>query len=119
MYNEPKNIGLPSIQKGRLDEIIENTDVFKMKQDLYRFAVAISIKEGIIGDKEKRDQQTMFDIGGIDPEPRIFYHIVKKKFTNEDEGVYRTIERLAASGIDFIYDNYSRSMDFSFCDYLE
>jgi len=99
MESEPTTIGLSDSAHRKLQRLKED-GYFGEMLDAYRFAVAVALSHGVIAERGKR--KTIFNIGTLDPDKAI-YHAVSALIKEENEPVYRTVERLAEWGVIELY----------------
>ena len=94
--NEPTTVGLS--QKAKI--ILERLKVdgyFNEMLDAYKFAVAYALVSNAIA-QPLSNTTTIFNVGSLDRD-QLLHDSVKALRDNQDEPVYKTIERLAEWGI--------------------
>lgn len=118
-FKEPLKIGMPKTHNNNLDTILEDKEcIFSEKKEIYKLAISIAIKQNKIGAKNPKDMWLSFTVEQIDPAPKYFYNIVKASYPNEEEAVYKTVQRLATAGIEILYDDYLKNNYISLSRYL-
>ena len=118
-FKEPLKIGMPITHNTKLDNILEDKEcIFSEKKEIYKLAISIAIKQNKIGAKNLKDLWLSFSVEQIDPAPKYFYNIVRASYPNEQEAVYKTVQRLATAGIEILYDDYEKNNYISLSLYL-
>jgi len=96
MIQEPTTIGLSPEQHANLRSL-ESAGVFHRLIDAYRFAAGLGMAHGGF-DKSNQSRSTIFNVGTVDPD-RTLYEAVLAIRENENEPVYRSLERYAEWGV--------------------
>lgn len=112
--SEPLRIGLTKQANGYLDEML---DFLKsqpggqelIKFDLYRLAVALGIKKGLVPEPLSDKSDSTFRVTELDPDKALYYAVDAANLQESDEAIYHIIERLADQGIRQFYDAYQKN----------
>ncbi|MCB9980244.1 MAG: hypothetical protein H6863_03790 [Rhodospirillales bacterium] len=108
---EPTTVGLTNATKQSLDRL-KNEGYFNEMLDAYKFAVAYALACNAIS-PPLSNTTTIFNVGTLDKD-RMLYDAVEALRPEEDEPVYKTVERLAEWGIkEMMADAERGSIDFS------
>lgn len=108
---EPTTVGLTNATKQSLDRL-KNEGYFYEMLDAYKFAVAYALACNAIS-PPLSNTTTIFNVGTLDKD-RMLYNAVETLRHEDDEPVYKTVERLAEWGIkEMISDAERGSIDFS------
>jgi hypothetical protein len=100
-------VGLTETRHRMLQKLKED-GVFGEMVDGYRFAIALALAHGGIGDATGAGKrETMFNLGTLDPDQTLYVAISALRDTT-DEPVYRTAERLAEWGIEELHKRSER-----------
>ncbi len=115
---EPQRIGLTKEANAYLDEMLdslnsetESTAEKLIKFDLYRLAVAIAVKNGEKPKLLTETTDSSFRVTELDPDKALFISVEASSLYDENEPIYRGIERLADEGIREFYKAYQKNMD--------
>lgn len=110
-FNEPKTIGLTAGTKEKLKRL-KDDGYFHEMQDGYKFAVGLALFSNAI-ELNMSNSGTMYGTGDLDQNNDI-YETVKALRSNNDEPVYKTVERLAEWGVKELYEQAQNGeIDFS------
>jgi hypothetical protein len=108
---EPTTVGLTNSTKQSLDRL-KNEGYFYEMLDAYKFAVGYALACNAIS-PPLSNTTTIFNVGTLDKD-RMLYNAVEALRVEEEEPVYKTVERLAEWGIkEMIADAERGSIDFS------
>ena len=108
---EPTTVGLTNATKQSLDRL-KNEGYFNEMLDAYKFAVSYALACNAIS-PPLSNTTTIFNVGTLDKD-RMLYNAVEALRSEQDEPVYKTVERLAEWGIkEMIADAERGSIDFS------
>lgn len=100
--SEIVNIGLSESGNAKLDDLKER-GLFAEKMDAYRFAVALALAQGAIGDEISK-RMTFLHVGSLDPDQRLKIAVeALLPSLLEASTPYRVIERLADWGVNELY----------------
>ncbi|MFT5759389.1 MAG: hypothetical protein ACI9LM_004151 [Alteromonadaceae bacterium] len=125
--NEPNRIGLTPIVAKQLDDLLselnpnidsKNESVKLIKFDIYRLAVALSIKGKInplvLSDKSN----AVFRVNELDPDKTLFTVIECLGVCPNEISVYSYIEQLAEHGIKEFYEQYQSRGELPLAEYF-
>jgi len=112
--NEPADIGLTDEGKDKL-KILDEENYFKLMVDGYRFSIAIAIAHRQISSTSGFG--TIFHTKTVDPDDTIYWSI-KALYPELTEPIYKTAERLAEWGVNYLYGKYIED-DLSIIDIME
>ena len=93
---EPTTVGLTHHGHERLQQL-KAAGYFADMADAYRFAIALGLAHGSMGDPATRE--TIFNVGTLDPD-RSIHHAISALMPCEGEAIYKLAERLAEWGVD-------------------
>lgn len=100
---EPTTIGLSEQAHAMLKRLAEDkkNGYFAEMADAYRFGVALALAYGVIPDEILGQRTTIFNVGTLDPDKRIYTTIrsLLPASVIGDTPVYRWAERLAEWGV--------------------
>ncbi|VUX55003.1 protein of unknown function [uncultured Woeseiaceae bacterium] len=96
-YQEPPQVGLSSAAHAKLSRL-KDEGHFNEMSDAYRCSVALALAHGAIAGKDTKSNKTTFSVSTLDRD-RTLFAITKALRLDEDEAVYRTVERLAEWGV--------------------
>jgi len=114
---EPQRIGLSKEANSYLDEMLDaiNSEVDSsneklIKFDLYRLAVAIGVKKNKRPPAIKDNTESSFRVGELDPDRALYIAVEAADLHEQEEPIYRIVERLAEQGIRDFYKAYRDNM---------
>jgi hypothetical protein len=127
--NEPNRIGLTPLTAQQLDEILAelnpnpNLDSKKesiklIKFDIYRFAVALGIKENKSPPGLNDKSNTAFRVSELDPDRTLFTVVNCLGVCPNETTVYGYIEQLAEQGIKNFYEHLQQRGELPLTEYL-
>jgi hypothetical protein len=108
---EPQRIGLTKEANDYLDEILDslNSEVEEkglIKFDLYRLAVALGVKNGNKPSPLSSNTDNAFRVSELDIDKALFFAVEAANLQDNEEPIYRVVERLAEQGIRDFYKAY-------------
>ena len=112
--SEPLRIGLTKQANAYLDEML---DFLKsqpggqelIKFDLYRLAVALGVKKGVVPKPLSDKSDSTFRVTELDPDKALYYAVDAANLQESGETIYHIIERLADQGIRQFYEAYQKN----------
>jgi hypothetical protein len=125
--NEPNRIGLSPLTAQQLDEILTelNPDMDSKKEtiklikfDIYRFAVALGIKQNKTPQALKDKSNAAFRVSELDPDRTLFTVVDCMGVCPNETAVYSYIEQLAELGIKEFYGHLQQRGELPLTDYL-
>ena len=112
---EPKRIGLTAVTTEKLDELHKEINpgegeegVRLIKLDIYRLAVAIGVKKGVVPLEIEGEVIRGFRVGEFDEDGIIFAAVEGMGIVPKDVPIYEYIQRLAEEGITEFYRAYNQ-----------
>ncbi len=125
--NEPKRIGLTLLAAQQLDELLielnpeqdsKSEAVKLIKLDIYRFAVALGIKQNKVPPALTDNSNSAFRSSELDPDKTLFTVVECLGICPEGVYIYRFIEQLAEQGIKEFYQHFHQRGELPFTDYF-
>ena len=113
--DEPKRIGLTKEANTFLEEMLEslndgNNVQSLIKFDLYRLAVALCVKQGVVPHPIDGATDNALRVAEIDEDGALYTAVKAANLSGNDEPVYRAVERLAEHGIREFYSQYQKNV---------
>ena len=81
-----------------------------IKFDLYRLAVALCVKQGVVPHPIDGATDNALRVAEIDEDGALYTAVKAANLSGNDEPVYRAVERLAEHGIREFYSQYQKNV---------
>jgi hypothetical protein len=109
--DEPNRIGLSAVTTSQLEELLddlnsEESGVKLLKRDLYRLAVALSVKNCILPPRLEDRKGFMDRVSEFDPDGILYTAVKSTGLVTNGLTIYEFTERLAERGIKEFYQSY-------------
>jgi len=109
MPEDIRNIGLSERMQMNLKELVEADGLFVEMRDGYRLAASLAIYKNLnFESRILENRKNMYDVGGVD-EDAIFKNIIKEKYPHLEGQEYRSLEKLADIGIEYLSNKISEN----------
>jgi len=109
MAEDIKNIGISERMDMKLKEFTESDNLFVEMKDGYRLAASIAIYKNLkFEDRVLVNRKNKYDVGGVD-EDSIFKNIISEKYPHLKGLEYRSLEKLADVGVEYLAEKISDS----------